>query len=515
MDDETRSDPKFRSTSTINNSGSTPYAGAFFPNSQHIVVNGGVFTSHVTNYTSNADLPDDFRRIPLGDIDLRREIRLSSPLGVVHHRPVRGSVRRIYSGRIDGRNSDMTVALYQGQKAEKEWRRDLSRYSGLRHPNFLQIFAIAVSATIRGIIAHDDLIPYYEFVEQYQHSRLLNIYIVGRTETEFWDANQYFEETFQRSFLETRRTDWIRRSTGQLCLDLTPSDLPEMPVIISQRRERSRLDTIVPLDHPNSEAAVIHSLGPHQFHERMYHSIPPTLVAEAELDLGAVIYYPMGSQLEGIEIASMPYADTYALPCVTKVQGEIIRDGWIRYNACDVYDTILDFPVALEEPDSWLCQANHIFHRLQITSNYEDYAPTKDPPPGYLFVSDRQSGPTSFRWPDRRAYWSLDPSGARSLTTAQATRLGFPSIYWARQVYIRSWDDSVYAAVRKFHEAKGFDPDSQDLVRHMDYPLYRISDDIMEVLFAHGETQQLRRFPLPDIETVDAEVPDTEQEHER
>ncbi|KAJ7301648.1 hypothetical protein DFH08DRAFT_101660 [Mycena albidolilacea] len=282
-----------------------------------------------------------------------------------------------------------------------------------------------------------------------------------------------------------------------------------MDVVIAHRRERSRLDTIIPLDLPDSETAIIHSMDPYQFHERIYHSIPPAHVLKAEWNLGAVMYYPLGSRLKGaVEIASMTDADTYVLPLGTEMHGEILEDGWTRYsfyvwtmagadhvqcrryNSCDVYDTALHFSVALEEPDSWLCQANHIFSRLQITSNYEDYAlvylincklkisaPTNDPPQGYLFVSNL-TNPISFRWPE--AYWSLDSSGANDLTMHQAIRLGFPSISWSRRVRIRFWDDGVYAAVRKFHEEKGFDPDSQDLVRQMRYPLFQISDELYD-----------------------------------
>lgn len=192
--------------------------------------------------------------------------------------------------------------------------------------------------------------------------------------------------------MDTQGTDWIRRSTCQLCIDLAPSDLPRMDVVIARRRERSRLDTIIPLDLPDSETAVIHSMDPYQFHERIYHSIPPAHVLKAEWNLGAIMYYPLGSRLKGaVEIASMTDADTYVLPLGTEMHGEILEDGWTRYsfyvwtmagadhvqcrryNSCDVYDTTLHFSVALEEPDSWLCQANHIFSRLQITSNYEDY----------------------------------------------------------------------------------------------------------------------------------------------
>lgn len=61
----------------------------------------------------------DLRTIPLGDIDLRSEIRMDREYGVVNRRRVRACVRSMYTARIDGRNSDMTVALYQGRDAEE------------------------------------------------------------------------------------------------------------------------------------------------------------------------------------------------------------------------------------------------------------------------------------------------------------------------------------------------------------------------------------------------------------
>ncbi|KAJ7497829.1 hypothetical protein B0H11DRAFT_2384607, partial [Mycena galericulata] len=161
---------------------------------------------------------------------------------------------------------------------------------------------------------------------------------------------------------------------------------------------------------------------------------------------------------------------------------------------------------------AWLSQANHIFHRLQIKSNYKDYAiidevyfwiqilePTQTPPNGYLYVcpfKDLQTGPMSFRWPKCPAYWSLDPSGAERLSRDEATYLGFPSIELETQVYPRFWDASVYAGLHKFHEGKGFDPDSQDVARHLGHPLFQLScakDEqfahVDEVLNAETETE--------------------------
>ncbi|KAJ7821418.1 hypothetical protein B0H13DRAFT_1660301, partial [Mycena leptocephala] len=45
-----------------------------------------------------------------------------------------------------------------------------------------------------------------------------------------------------------------------------------------------------------------------------------------------------------------------------------------------------------------------------------------------------------------------------------------PSIRSLTSIYIDSWDADVYAALRQFHRAKGFDPDSQDVARHLGYP---------------------------------------------
>jgi hypothetical protein len=41
-------------------------------------------------------------------------------------------------------------------------------------------------------------------------------------------------------------------------------------------------------------------------------------------------------------------------------------------------------------------------------------------------------------------------------------------------VLTRLWDDFVYSGIREFHQAKGFDPYSQDVVRELGYPLFEV-----------------------------------------
>ncbi|KAJ7848724.1 hypothetical protein B0H14DRAFT_3671391, partial [Mycena olivaceomarginata] len=159
---------------------------------------------------------------------------------------------------------------------------------------------------------------------------------------------------------------------------------------------------------------------------------------------------------------------------------------------------------------SWFAQVNYIFSLLKVGSNHEDYSvssssclchiyhspcqpvtelvhqveisiriskATHNPPDGYLFVwspEPFEAGPTLIHWSADAAYWSLDPSGSNKLSHEESSRLGFPSIELRINVYALSWDETVYAGLRKFDECKGFDPESQDVARELGYPLFKV-----------------------------------------
>jgi hypothetical protein len=64
----------------------------------------------------------DYRQIPMEDINLQCEIRLNKDSGVADYRRGRRGFRRVYSAKIDLRKSSVTVAMYQGEKAEEVHR---------------------------------------------------------------------------------------------------------------------------------------------------------------------------------------------------------------------------------------------------------------------------------------------------------------------------------------------------------------------------------------------------------
>jgi len=113
-----------------------------------------------------------------------------------------------------------------------------------------------------------------------------------------------------------------------------------------------------------------------------------------------------------------------------------------------------------------------VHFKLEISGTAEDL------PIGFLFlcpVEDFRTGPSSVRWPECPAYWSLDPFGVEQLSKEEATCLGFPSIKQITKIPGLYWDASVYDGLHQFPQAKGFDPESQDLAQicfwKLDYPL--------------------------------------------
>ncbi|KAJ6536322.1 hypothetical protein B0H19DRAFT_1382980 [Mycena capillaripes] len=116
--------------------GGTYNAAVFNTAARDMIMIGCTTTSNFI--TTMLAEPSDFRRIPLGDICLQREICLHNNSGFVNwRRSEQCSIRRVYFAKIDGRKSNVMVAMYQGDDAEEEWRQDIADYMIIRHvPHF-------------------------------------------------------------------------------------------------------------------------------------------------------------------------------------------------------------------------------------------------------------------------------------------------------------------------------------------------------------------------------------------
>ncbi|KAJ7104845.1 hypothetical protein C8R44DRAFT_550953, partial [Mycena epipterygia] len=104
--------------------------------------------------------------------------------------------------------------------------------------------------------------------------------------------------------------------------------------------------------------------------------------------------------------------------------------------------------------------------------------PLENIPEGYLFLwpleDFRSNNGTLLATPECPAYWALDPSGGRRLYPENASNLGFPSLQFTMEAEVSSWPENVYKALSRFHAGKGFDPNSQDIARHLAHPLYEL-----------------------------------------
>ncbi|KAJ7153839.1 hypothetical protein C8R46DRAFT_472586 [Mycena filopes] len=270
---------------------------------------------------------------------------------------------------------------------------------------------------------------------------------------------------------------------------------------------------MAPSDPSNydSEALAIQSLSLDIYHEicvcHLTQFRSKCISTAAVVRLEVIVAWPtMLGCARGVEIASLPklrpyYEDWSLSGGKQDADGEVMKTGWTRFNCDHLSNANITLIVdAWGGREGWLSQANYVFSSLHIKSELETYAavasvwfsvivgkPTVDCPPGYLFLCPNRHfrvTSTTFKWPDTPAYWSLDASGVDRLSTEEATRLGFPPLELSTKVVGQYWPTSVYTGLRQFHRAKGFDPDSQDVARHLGLPLYQLPGNV-DPLFAH------------------------------
>ncbi|KAF7330651.1 hypothetical protein MSAN_02450300 [Mycena sanguinolenta] len=400
MDEQPNPNTEFAYSTTCDLE-SPPNASGMFAHSQKFTVTGGTFTN-ITNYTTAPFVPSDLRIIPMGDIDLRHQIRVDECTVVAYSQRQRACVRRMHSAkaRIDGRRSRVTVAIYQGNDAEKEWRKDIAKYMSLRqvsctfpllagllthttrHPNIIQICGVANSNGIHAAIFNDDLIPLQQVLDLHRDSHFSTVYIYAHCNKDFMEAFNYILSEFERALSASEYTSWIRRSTGRLCAELTPAS------------GNLRI-SLNPLDSPGSSriylvststetiTTFINLLTLEQYHRICGWNLGQhqwiALSADTTVNMGAVLHCSID---RAVEIAFLPSAEAPRLGDWTIPEGstgEVMPNGWTRFSSSDlINNTVYLSLTKLRYRHIWLSQANHVFFRLHIMPNFADYVNAED-----------------------------------------------------------------------------------------------------------------------------------------
>ncbi|KAF7377081.1 hypothetical protein MSAN_00126700 [Mycena sanguinolenta] len=203
-------------------------------------------------------------------------------------------------------------------------------------------------------------------------------YLTCHKNHDFWEAFTHICAALQPPFWFAH---WIRRSTGRLCTELAPAsdnlhhqlNLSHFPSLSGTYPLSARAEIIT---------TFIDSLTIEQYHNICNYNLAQyrhfDLSLSTTTKLGTLFHCP-NNRLDSIEIAFLPNAEAPRLGDWTTSQGgpgEVMPNGWTRFQSSDVFNNALYFTLTMYRDtnrNSWLSQANHIFRRLRIMSNFEHY----------------------------------------------------------------------------------------------------------------------------------------------
>ncbi|KAF7371668.1 hypothetical protein MVEN_00022900 [Mycena venus] len=299
-------------------------------------------TTHVT-FIPAPPLQDDFRRIPLGDIDLLQEIHVDYASGIVDLPHERGRVQRRNGSKIF---------------------RNIVRFGKFYIHTLVQL----------------DLIPLAQILGQYRHSPILTVYIYAcsdldhqvrkltehsRLPTFVQEVNHYFHSEFQQWLLWEKCTFWIRRSTGRLCIELIP---PRNSIYLEYNLDQEavplRIQGNYLLSASVTDAMVIDTLTLEAYHRIFYYNLDHlrriSISTPMTVNLGTVFRCSYISQPEDCsEIASvsvLPYMGSWWSS--NKSMGEKMEDGRTRFHSNDLFNTSIATFVDIDESPEMCRQVN-------------------------------------------------------------------------------------------------------------------------------------------------------------
>jgi hypothetical protein len=158
----------------------------------------------------------------------------------------------------------------------------------------------------------------------------LFLFSISAVSSEFSPLVPECSEWFQ---LHKDCTFWIRRSTGQLCVDLVPSRTEHWFY-----QNARILNTGTSINELNKEAMVIDYLAVEQYHAICYWYLSESsriiISPSATMNLGALISGSSGNLLEDlVEIATLPDIDFYPDDQwhSRRVEAKVMKHGWTRY----------------------------------------------------------------------------------------------------------------------------------------------------------------------------------------
>ncbi|KAF7331347.1 hypothetical protein MKEN_00012400 [Mycena kentingensis (nom. inval.)] len=488
-----------------------PHNASFFANSTNVAISGGTFTSHV-HQLSRYEPPPHFRSIPLGDIELHSELVTT----IRGHEIYQSAGRpKMYAARLRGR--EMTAAFYSGTTGAKEWAEEMKVARAVRHPNLLQLFGVFVEEglDLRAAVYHGSVVSLLDLWREFRSTPLSRVELLHHWSTQFWDASKSIGEALGKPVSDVDFSVFFRQSNGRLCLQVNPTiTSPHVPRYhptyfsrLFSTTESGRsfagadfwdMYQACLKSRPDSPGAWTWS---HRWKPPTWGDVPfATWIAALYLESFCLVANTRvePSSSHSIQKAHWTYLDPISERCFSSREVERLSTGWARYRSADVPDPFdspnhrisLELACGWNTEILWASQATNLHHRLRADRRRrERYALVENIHVDVGFLPNAASeslnaycflapASTVFQ-PDNLiasvAYWSMDPTGNERLSTADARRLGLPELSISAYIQGTKYPDAFYDEIDAFHRAKGFDPDSADVARHLGLPVFELT----------------------------------------
>ncbi|KAJ7032201.1 hypothetical protein C8F04DRAFT_665663 [Mycena alexandri] len=532
--------------------GSTIYTSRYLFDAPRIMLDhcsnftiyGGTFHNYAAEgprvaQDAELQLSPNFHSIRLGDLNLLKEIgkqqivkysdihRRKTGVLVRRKREVIGW-RRIYRAAVVGTpGTELTAVIDDGTDLEK-WRSEAEKHETFRHPCLVQLYAVTMSQTMKGLIYTDALISLPEIRETHADSPLASSYVEYGIKRDLFDAFKYWETVTKTWLLAPgapNYTPWIRTSTGRLCIDVGDSSsiIKHLDVKALVRDPVSRSTSIgyceVDLDQMLPSCLQLDDI------HILLCSLASYETTEVSFRSG---YVALGTIWPASDVEKIiPPVDLLAYPPDMVTSNDMVRQPWwcwddglrTQCNSKDVMPTgwtRVSLPPNMErahhlttrvkiKPGTrremqkcWLSQANSIAREYGAVHSYwipggvkfriSIWCPEDRFTLRGTFMADASSSEIylflfrpDFKFvdgypvirippPGEAFYWSFDPQGHRKMTSEEAEEVGVPYVFFESCVTGASWAPGNYDILSDFHRAKGFDPFSRQITLKLGYP---------------------------------------------
>ncbi|KAJ3760179.1 hypothetical protein EV360DRAFT_68896 [Lentinula raphanica] len=494
----------------------------------HVVVTNNHYRQgRCNNRPENEVLGKRLRAIPSDDVFFKgmRIRAIDDPRGSVK------VVRTFHPAKVVGlgdTSTQFTVVAYQGPDANNVFKNDALQYSGLRHPNVVQLFAILrYDSPMMGMILHGELVPLQHFA--------------GLCAARSPLAFSYLKYRFSLYRYIPPDEFWIQPTSGLICMG------PLGPLCSNHHRDYENIYALWPRDsdycHPENIPQSQLDFGDYVFDEAIikhveehfdnFESFVGSHLGHKSVEVlfmeDQSCWFSFGSVIEVSEnedCLTLKWQGLHAQASLENIYHSVGRwtslcancdmstkniDGcqWTRvaYSGCQD-NSLSYFSLDLESDVStsvleaaWLSQAGRILQKKNA-NNYELFSNfsavfldskiklilqishagswsihNQGPPSAYLFIAPVQIKGTThpcFAFHKTPYFWSMDPSGTDRLSKHTQELLGLPSfeigIFEGRQ-----WSDIEYDAVSRYLKFKGLDPLGLDYARTRGYASFEVT----------------------------------------